>query len=81
MLCDRCVKMPWRGGGFVVTRLHLRYGKEGLGEDLVFRQAPPIVGGREFVTDGKCPRNRRRAKRNEQFPGALCNSTCMGRAL
>ncbi|MDC3955419.1 DUF2330 domain-containing protein [Polyangium jinanense] len=47
--------MPrWRGGsGFVLTRLHLRYGKEGLGEDLVFRAAPPIVGGREFLTDGK----------------------------
>ncbi len=45
--------MPrWGGGGFVLTRLHLRYGKEGLGEDLVFRQAPPIVGGREFLTDG-----------------------------
>jgi hypothetical protein len=48
-------RMPgWRGGtGFVLTRLHLRYGKEGLGEDLVFRQAQPIVGGREFLTDGK----------------------------
>ncbi|HRI70633.1 MAG TPA: DUF2330 domain-containing protein, partial [Polyangium sp.] len=46
--------MPrWRGGnGFVLTRLHLRYGKDGLGEDLVFRQAPAIVGGREFVRDG-----------------------------
>lgn len=46
---------PWGGGGggFVLTRLHLRYGKEGLGEDLVFRQAPPIVGGREFSSDGK----------------------------
>lgn len=48
-------RMPWGGGGggFVVTRLHLRYGTDGLGEDLVFRQAPPIVGGREFLTDGK----------------------------
>jgi hypothetical protein len=47
--------MPWGGGGggFVVTRLHLRYGKDGLGEDLVFRQAPPIVGGREFLKEGK----------------------------
>jgi MYXO-CTERM domain-containing protein len=33
--------------GFVITRLHARYGKDTLGEDLVFRQAPPIVGGRE----------------------------------
>jgi MYXO-CTERM domain-containing protein len=44
---------PWRGGsGFVLTRLHLRYGKDALGEDLVFRAAPPIVGGREFLKDG-----------------------------
>jgi hypothetical protein len=43
----------WGGGGFVLTRLHLRYGKDGLGEDLVFRAAPPIVGGREFLKDGK----------------------------
>ena len=39
-------------GGMVLTRLHLRYGKGALGEDLVFRAAPPIVGGREFVRDG-----------------------------
>jgi len=32
--------------GFVLTRLHYRYGPDGLGEDLVFRAAPPIVGGR-----------------------------------
>jgi MYXO-CTERM domain-containing protein len=39
---------------FVLTRLHARYSKEGLDEDLVFRPADPIVGGREFVqTDGK----------------------------
>jgi hypothetical protein len=37
------------GTGFVLTRLHARYGKDSLGEDLVFKAAPPIVGGREFV--------------------------------
>lgn len=36
---------PFRGG-FVLTRLHYRYGQHGLNEDLVFRAAPPIVGGR-----------------------------------
>jgi hypothetical protein len=41
----------WRGG-FVLTRLHARYGKDTLGEDLVFRAAPPIMGGREFNADG-----------------------------
>jgi len=32
--------------GFVLTRLHYRYNADTLGEDLVFRAAPPIVGGR-----------------------------------
>jgi len=43
-------KRRW-GGGFVLTRLHARYAKDALGEDLVFRAAPPIVGGREFLAD------------------------------
>jgi hypothetical protein len=38
---------------FVLTRLHARYDKTSLGEDLVFKAAPPIVGGREFMHDGK----------------------------
>ncbi|MGD0525222.1 MAG: DUF2330 domain-containing protein [Polyangiaceae bacterium] len=39
---------------FVVTRLHARYAKDALGDDLFFRAAPPIVGGREFMqTAGK----------------------------
>lgn len=40
---------PFRSGmfsGFVLTRLHARYSKESLGEDLVFKAAPPIAGGR-----------------------------------
>ena len=37
---------------FVLTRLHARYDKTSLGEDLVFKAAPAIVGGREFLTDG-----------------------------
>jgi len=32
---------------FVATRLHYRYGRDGLGEDLVFRAAPAVIGGRE----------------------------------
>jgi hypothetical protein len=46
-------RRPYYGGGFydmVLTRLHARYGKD-LKDDLVFRAAEPIVGGREFVTD------------------------------
>ena len=34
-------------GNLVLTRLHVRYTKESLGEDLTFRAAKPIVGGRE----------------------------------
>ncbi|RYE82477.1 MAG: DUF2330 domain-containing protein, partial [Myxococcales bacterium] len=30
-----------------VTRLHARYGRESVGDDLVFRQAPPVGGGRD----------------------------------
>ncbi len=36
---------------FVLTRLHARYGKD-LKDDLVFKQAKPIVGGREHVVSG-----------------------------
>jgi MYXO-CTERM domain-containing protein len=32
------------GGGFVLTRLHTRYGKDGAPEDLMFKKAGAIVG-------------------------------------
>ena len=39
-----------RGGSrMTLTRLHMRYAKDALGEDLIFRTAPPIVGGHEFM--------------------------------
>jgi hypothetical protein len=34
--------------GFVLTRLHARYSKDGINEDLVFKAAPSIAGGREW---------------------------------
>jgi hypothetical protein len=41
------------GGGFVLTRLHARYSKD-LDQDLVFKTAPAITGGREVPgPDGK----------------------------
>jgi hypothetical protein len=42
------MRRPFFGGGasWVLTRLHTRYSKETLSEDLVFRQAPPVLGGR-----------------------------------
>ncbi len=44
----------WNGGrggagGWVLTRLHARYSKESLGQDIVFKAAPPIAGGREMI--------------------------------
>jgi len=36
---------------WVLTRLHYRYEEDGLDEDLVFRNADPIVGGREFLQE------------------------------
>ncbi|MBN8611681.1 MAG: DUF2330 domain-containing protein [Deltaproteobacteria bacterium] len=36
---------------FVATRLHYRYERGGLGEDLVFRAAPAVIGGREVQND------------------------------
>ncbi|HUH03206.1 MAG TPA: DUF2330 domain-containing protein, partial [Kofleriaceae bacterium] len=37
--------------GYVLTRLHARYSKDGLKDDLVFKAAPPVVGGREMHDD------------------------------
>lgn len=33
--------------GWTLTRLHARYSKDGIKDDLVFKKADPIVGGRE----------------------------------
>jgi len=41
--------------GFVITRLHARYGKEDVQDDLVFQVAPPIVGGRERMGVASSP--------------------------
>ncbi len=37
---------PTTGSNWTVTRLHTRYSKESLGQDLVFEKAHPITGGR-----------------------------------
>lgn len=36
---------------WVITRLHLRYGADDVGEDLIFEEADPIVGGREMTNE------------------------------
>ncbi len=38
--------LPDRRDELTLTRLHYRYRRDQLGEDLVFRRAPPVVGGR-----------------------------------
>jgi hypothetical protein len=54
--------------GFVLTRLHARYGKNSLGEDLVFRAAPPILGGREFMQEeGKLETSARPSEGGQNF--------------
>ncbi len=40
------------GSAFVLTRLHARYTRDSLGEDLVLREAQPIRGGREVRREG-----------------------------
>jgi hypothetical protein len=37
-----------QSGTFVLTRLHARYGKQDMKDDLRFREAKPITGGREM---------------------------------
>jgi MYXO-CTERM domain-containing protein len=50
---------PWAfSGGFVVTRLHARYKKDQIGEDLVFKVAEPITGGREVYGQSGASRER-----------------------
>jgi len=51
-------------GQWVVTRLHTRYDKATLSEDLVFRAARPIQGGRGEHDDGGGPKTARSAESN-----------------
>lgn len=50
---------------FVLTRLHARYSAKSLGEDLIFKAASPIAGGREHVVSkGKLEEGSKPAGRN-----------------
>ena len=55
---------------YVLTRIHARYDSKTLGDDFVFRAAPPIVGGREhIVTDNGELEEGSRADSTNQFQG------------
>ena len=43
----------WNAAGWTLTRLHARYAPDDIGEDLVFKKAEPIAGGREVYAQGK----------------------------
>jgi MYXO-CTERM domain-containing protein len=51
LLGSRDKPQRYDNADFVLTRLHARYGKD-LQNDLVFKQATPIAGGREHVQTG-----------------------------
>jgi MYXO-CTERM domain-containing protein len=55
--------------GFVLTRLHARYGKDGAPNDLVFRKAEPIVGGREIRDDKDRLEERAKPDSTNNFQG------------
>jgi MYXO-CTERM domain-containing protein len=55
------------GGDYVLTRLHARYGKDGAPNDLVFREAGPIAGGREERDDNGRLEERSRAADYNNF--------------
>jgi hypothetical protein len=60
----------WQPDGFVLTRLHYRYEKDGLDEDLVFRAAGPIVGGRGMPDQsGELGERRAQASSVNNFQG------------
>jgi hypothetical protein len=67
------------GRGFVVTRLHARYAKDTLGDDLHFRPAPPITGGREGLEQGAKPDStnnfQARYVIRHKWPGAVACQT------
>ena len=50
------------GYGYVLTRLHARYGKD-IKDDLVFKAAQPIVGGREIKQRDRPAREHARSPR------------------
>jgi len=62
---DVLTAVPGNMRNFVLTRLHARYGKGSIKDDLIFKQVGPIVGGREhLVSKGKIEYGSRQGSRN-----------------
>src|SRR5207249_3516807 len=49
---------------FVMTRLHARYGKDDIKDDLRFVRAKPVTGGREEYADGGTIQDVQRSEEN-----------------
>ena len=63
---DRTRKHGEHSDELVMSRLHLRYGKEPLPDDLVLRVGAPLAGGREMVgSDGALEHGASGAKANQ----------------
>ena len=63
-----------RRPSWVLTRLHARYSKETLSEDLIFREAKPAMGGRanwNGTNGDEGASVSRRRRRRQQLPGPL----------
>ena len=58
----------YQNADFVLTRLHARYGKT-LTDDLRFKQAKPVIGGREMVRDGDKLEEGARESTSNNFQG------------
>ena len=48
----------------MLTRLHARYGKDGISEDLIFKEAKGIAGGREWRQGGQLEQQSKPSPRN-----------------
>jgi hypothetical protein len=54
-----------RVDAYTLTRLHYRYGQNGLPDDLVFRQARPMAGGMESATTARLGNRAGRSNAND----------------
>ncbi len=62
--------VPGNPYGFMLTRLHYRYQRDHLGDDLVFRAAPPIIGGRGMPDhEGRMTEGGAQPSSTNQFQG------------